>query len=308
MTETGSQPRAAMNLRQLEVFYAVMRTGSVTAAARLLNVTQPAISIVLRHCEDQLRLKLFTRTGGRLQPTPEAQAIFPDVAAIFGRLDAVSRLTQDLAGGRLGTLSVAAAFPIANGYLAKAVAAFLHDRPRVQVALQSLTTPQVVERVVSREVELGVGFEPISNSEVETELLVRSGIACVMRDDHPLAGQSEVAVGELLPYALITYLPQTIMRPHVERAFAEVGSVPGLSVQVSLSLTGLMLAYYGAGVALVEPYLLAFMPLPGLVARPLRPRIEIRTLLIRAKQAPRSAAMDDFVGYLKRTVLDRPVL
>jgi DNA-binding transcriptional LysR family regulator len=296
--------RAAMNLRQLEVFHAVMRTGSVTAAARLLNVTQPAVSIVLRHCEDQLKLKLFTRAGGRLQPTPEAQAIFPDVAAIFNRLDAVSRLTQDLAGGRLGTLSVAAAFPIANGYLAKAVASFLADRPLVKVALQSLTSPQVAERVLSRDVELGVVYEPIDNGELETEVLVRSGIACVMRADHPLAAQSEVAVAELAPFSLITYLPQTITRVYVDRALAQAAPMPGISVQVSLSLTGLMLAYHGVGVALVEPYLLAFMPLPGLVARPLRPRIEMKTLLIRAKGAPRSAAMEEFVGYLKQTVLD----
>ena len=57
-----------MNLRQMEVFHAIMRAGSVTCAARLLNVTQPAVSTVLRHCETQLRVKLFDRTGGRLHP------------------------------------------------------------------------------------------------------------------------------------------------------------------------------------------------------------------------------------------------
>src|SRR5262245_41523562 len=108
---------ATMNLRQMEVFHAIMVTGSVTDAARLLNVTQPAVSAVLKHCEDRLGLRLFVRAGGRLRPTDEAKALFPDVAAVFGRLDAVGRLTQDLVGGRLGTLSIAAAFPIANGYL-----------------------------------------------------------------------------------------------------------------------------------------------------------------------------------------------
>src|SRR3546814_14442648 len=64
----------------------------------------------------QLKMKLFVRVAGRLQPTAEAEAVFPQAASIFGRLDAVSRLTQDLVGGRLGTLSIAAAFPIAHGY------------------------------------------------------------------------------------------------------------------------------------------------------------------------------------------------
>ena len=101
-----------MNLRHMEVFHAIMRTGSVTGAARSLNVTQPAVSAVLKHCESQLKMKLFTRVTGRLQPTAEARAIFPEIAAIFGRVEAVNSLTQDLVGGRLGTLSIAASFPI----------------------------------------------------------------------------------------------------------------------------------------------------------------------------------------------------
>src|SRR3546814_15867250 len=75
---------AMMNLRQMEVFHAIMQTGSVTAAARVLHVTQPAVSAVLKHCEEQLGLKLFERTGGRLQPTREAQALFPAIPGVSG--------------------------------------------------------------------------------------------------------------------------------------------------------------------------------------------------------------------------------
>ncbi|WP_431285870.1 LysR family transcriptional regulator [Humitalea sp. 24SJ18S-53] len=291
-----------MNLRQMEVFHAIMRTGSVTGAARLLGVTQPSVSTVLKHCETSMKMRLFERVGGRLRATPEAQAIYPDVAAVFGRLDAVGRLTADLAGGRLGTLSVAAAFPIANGYLAKAVASFLEDRPNIRVVLQSLTSPQVVDRVVSREVELGIAHEPVDSPEVETEVLARSGLACVLREDHPLASRAEIEVRDLEPYPLITYLPQTLFRLPVDRALAQAGIAPRISVQVSFSLTGIILAYHGAGIALVEPYLLESMPLPGLLARPLLPRIEFSALLVRARSAPRSRLMDHFVTHLRQVV------
>jgi len=291
-----------MNLRHLEVFNAIMRTGSVTGAARALNVTQPAVSAVLKHCESQLKMTLFTRVSGRLQPTPEAKVIFPEIAAIFGRLDAVNALTQDLAGGRLGTVSIGAAFPIANGYLAKAVATFIADRPRVRVALQSLTSPQVLTSVINREVELGIAYEPVVSSEVETKVLMRAGVACVMRADHPLARRKEVAIRDLERYSIITYLPQALFRRYVDRALSEAGIVPTITAQVGLSLTGIMLARHGAGVALVEPFLVASMGLPGLVARPLKPRIEVRTLMIRHKSAPHSKIMNDFVGHLIREV------
>jgi DNA-binding transcriptional LysR family regulator len=291
-----------MNLRHMEVFHAIMRTGSVTGAARALNVTQPAVSAVLKHCESQLKMKLFARVSGRLQPTAEAMAIFPEVAAIFGRVEAVNLLTQDLVGGRLGTLSIAASFPIANGYLAKAVATFIAERPKVRVALQSLTSPQVLDRVVHREVELGIAYAPVVSPEVETKVLMRAHIACVMKADHPLARRKEVAVRDLERYSIVTYLPQALFRRYVDQALSAAGIVPHISAQISLSLTGIMLARYGAGVALVEPFLVASMGLPGLVARPLKPRIEVETLLIRPRPAPRSKVMSDFISHLNRIV------
>jgi DNA-binding transcriptional LysR family regulator len=291
-----------MNLRQMEVFHAIMVTGSVTGAAALLNVTQPAISTVLKHCESRLKMKLFLRVGGRLQPTNEALAIFPDVAAIFGRIEAVGRLTQDLVGGRLGTLSVAAAFPIANGYLAKAVATFVSSRPNVRCTLQSLTSPQVLDRVINREVELGIAHEPIVSSAVDTEVLMRWNIACVIPEGHPLAAKDEVDVKDLAPYPIITYLPQIVFRPYVDRALSEAGVAPNIAVQVSVALTGIMLARFGAGVALVDPLLIDTMGIPGIVVRDLKPRIEARTLLVRPKASPWSVVVNDFVEHLKQTI------
>jgi DNA-binding transcriptional LysR family regulator len=294
-----------INFRHLEVFHAIMRTGSITAAARSLNVSQPAVSEVLKHAEAQMKIQLFQRTAGRLLPTPEAKALLPDVAAMFGRLDAVERQIQDLAGGRLGNLSLAAAFPIANGYLTKAVATFLEQRPKMRVALQSLTSPQVAERVAIGEAELGFAYNlEVLNPAVEAEVLVHSMVACVIPEAHPLAQRSEIDMKDLEPYPIITYLPQTVLRAYVDRALSDAGISPNVSVQVSLSLTGMMMAYHGAGIALVEPFLLTSLPFPGLVARPLRPRIELNTLLIRSRDGPRSLAANDFVVELKKTIRD----
>jgi DNA-binding transcriptional LysR family regulator len=288
-----------INLKHVEVFHAVMRTGSVTAAARMLNVTQPAVSATLKHFESRLQMKLFERAGGRLIPTPEAQALLPDVAGIYGRIEAMERLAQDLAGGRLGSLSIAAASPIANGYLARTVASFLQAHPGARITLQSLASPQVLDRVANREAELGVAYEPVVHAEVQTELLAHNSIACVMRQDHPLAQRTEILVPDLAPHSLITYLPQALLRPYVDRALSEAGISPNITVQVGLSITGIALAYHGAGIALVEPQLLESMPLPGLVARPLLPRIEVKTLLLLHRTTPRSRLLEQFVTHLR---------
>jgi len=291
-----------MTLRHMEVFHAIMVTGSVTGAARLLNITQPAISAVLKHCESRLNMKLFLRASGRLQPTEEALAIFPDVAAIFGRVDAVGRLAQDLVGGKLGMLSVAAAFPIANGYLAKAMASFLEQRPKVRCTLQSLTSPQVLDRVINREVELGLAHEPIVSNAVETEELMSWSLDCVMPEDHPLSRCDQIEVRDLLPYPIITYQPQIVFRPYVDRAFSQAGVAPTITAQVSIALTGIMLARFGAGVAIVDSQLVRSMGIPGLTIRELAPRIEAKTLLIQPKDAPRSVIVNEFVGHLRKVI------
>src|SRR3546814_18198089 len=109
-----------------------------------------------------------------------------------------------------------------------------------------------------------------------------------MPQDHPLAAREEVDIRELVDYPLITYLPHIQWRPFIDRALSDAGIAPPISVQVSLSITAIMLARYGAGIALAEPLLVASLKQPGLVVRQIRPRIEAKTFLVRLKSAPPS--------------------
>lgn len=293
-----------MNLRQMEVFHAIMRAGSVTSAARLLNVTQPAVSTVLRHCETQLRVKLFDRIGGRLHPTAEAHAIYPDIANIFQRVDTVTRVTQDLVGGRLGQITVAATFAAANGPLAAAVAEFVRTRPAVKVAIHALPSVQVIDRVGRREADFGLCFAPARDPAIEVELLKASDIACIMPRHHPLARLETVPIEALACQEIITYAPHTPIGKPVEEAFREAGIALNRRIQVNYSMTAFLLAARGAGIALVEPLLLGTASIPSLIVRPIRPRIEVRTLLIHAVGRPPTKTSSKLVELI-RAEMDR---
>lgn len=288
-----------MNLRQMEVFHAIMRAGSVTGAAKLLHVTQPAVSAVLRHCEDQLRIKLFERSGGRLHPTPEAEAIFPDIANIFQRVETVSRVAADLAGGRLGNITIAATFAVANGPLAEAAAHFSRLRPSVRFSIHALPTHQVIDRVSRREADFGLGFAPISDPAVEAEILASAEIACIMSDDHPLSREEFITVEKLAGHPIITYAPHTPIGAPVEAAFRESDVELIRSVQVNYSMTAFVLAAHGAGVALVEPLLLSAASMPSLVSRPFRPAITVDTMLIHPIGRGQTRTIRSFIDVLK---------
>jgi len=290
-----------INLRQLEVFYAVMRAGSVTQAARLLNVTQPAVSAVLKQLESRLHMKLFDRAGGRIRPTPEAKALLPDLAEIFGRVRALERFSLDLAGGTRGMLSIAATSPLCDGYVAKAVASFVAKRPGIKVSLQSLASPLVLDRVINREVDAGVVYEPVVSAAVQTEELTRVAIGVIMPARHGLAKRRSVRARDLVGHPLVTYLPQALLRPFIDRALQGVDAPLTIRVETGTSATAVMLAVHGAGLALVESGLVSAHPVPGFVMRPMEPRIELKALLLRPRQAAESRLLDAFVAHLRRT-------
>lgn len=293
-----------MNLRQMEVFHAIMRAGSVTGAARLLNVTQPAVSTVLRHCETQLRVKLFDRTGGRLHPTPEAHAIYPDIANIFQRVDTVTRMTQDLVGGRVGHITVAATFSAANGPLPAAVARFVRERPAVTVSIQALPSAQVIDRVARREADFGLCYGPAEDPAIEAEVLKASEIACIMPAGHPLASRAVVDIADLVGQDIITYGTHTAIGTPLEEAFRAAKLTLNRRVQVNYSMTAFLLAAKGAGIAMVEPMLLQAASMPCLVARPIHPRIEVRTMLIHAVGRPPTKTSNKLVALIKQQIDD----
>jgi DNA-binding transcriptional LysR family regulator len=96
-----------MRIRQIEAFHAIYVNGSISGAARALNVSQPSLTKVLKHAEDQLGFALFRRIKGRLVPTDEAHVLFREVNEVHERLASLRKTARNLRSGGGGHLSVA---------------------------------------------------------------------------------------------------------------------------------------------------------------------------------------------------------
>ncbi|MCD0502423.1 LysR family transcriptional regulator [Bordetella petrii] len=284
-----------IQLRHLEAFHAVMASGSITGAASLLHVTQPAVSATIKHFEQRLGFTLFRREGGRLTPTPEARALLPEVQDIFGRVAGLERFSQDLAEGIQGSLSIAASSPIANAWLARAVADFVKARPKVRLSLQSMDSNLITERLVNEQVDLGVAFSPGEHDGVQSLPMRHAELHCILPQTHPLAECESIAVDDLLPYPIITYVPQALLR-HRLNAFLK--RPLNIQIEVATSMTGIVLAFHGAGVALVESSLLNALPIPGLTSRPLSPEIQVHSYVLWSALRPQTALSQTFVQHL----------
>jgi DNA-binding transcriptional LysR family regulator len=288
-----------MRLRQIEVLHAIMQTGSVTGAAKLLNVSQPSVSTVLQHMEAQLGMQLFKRSGGRLKPSPEAEALLPEVSEIFRRVNRLSQNARSLARGRLGRITVAGTLALSNGYIVDAVSIFGQSHPDVDVTIHSLQTPDIIERVMAREINLGVCYGEINNSGLSIEELAKGAMICVMPENHPLASKKSIEITDLAGETLITYDDGDVLRAKVESLFEEFDVHPNLSLQVSQTITAIRLVHHGAGLALVEPFYFAAIQPPGLVARPISPVQQLSAYLIRPVDAIESAALTAFIEILR---------
>lgn len=293
----------SLNLRHLEVFHAIVKSGSVTAAARDLHITQPAVSAVLKHMEQRLQFRLFERVGGRLKLTPEAEALVPDVHEIFGRLDTLGRVAQDMRDGLAGRLMVASTPTLVDTLLPQAIARFRLRQRGVSVALRSLPTPLAVQRVVQREVDMGVVYGPVDEAVVAAEDLASSEIACAVPLNHPLAARSEVHAADLANESVISVSPSTRLGRAIESRFAEAGVPPlVIGIEPSSSLTACLMVREGAGVALVDRTAALSGAFGDLAFRTFQPRIPISIQLIYPQDRPRSRASAQLAEALRQAV------
>lgn len=287
-----------MRLRHIEVFNAVMLTGSVSAAARLINVTQPAVSRTLQHAEIQLGFALFQRVRGRLTPTAEAQTLYPHIERLFAQLDEVQRLAGSLRAGegRRGELRVLTVLALSYEVFPRAMRMFREKYPEVSVVHEALHSPQIVSSLVLQEADVGYVFSAISHPALAHESIGERRVVCVVPKG--LLSQRQVRTGTLslaqlahLPViALDKRDPLGVTLGHVLRE-NEAGLKPVMTVQTYH--VALALAHHGVGVALVDGCttasadrsrvdVLALVPAIPVTVKALRPTARPNSLVSRA--------------------------
>lgn len=294
----------AMRVRQLEVFTAVMRAGTVTAAARMLNISQPALSQVLRHAEDDLGFALFDRKKGRLKPTAEALEIYPEAERIFGSLEGLRRRTADLKLGRTGLVRIACSTPPAMSLLPQVLSEYRKTYPDISVRCN--VAPLASLRVMLREGDaaMALGLSDQVGPDIKAEVLRQVSFCCLLPADHPLVQHNEIGFDQLARETIISY--HTSSRPfeELDKAARRAGHMfePQLEIDGALSAVGFVQA--GLGVGVVDA-LLPWQQITGLVTRPLidSPTVPLALLTLRDKTLSRA---EDLMRDQIRAVISAP--
>lgn len=193
-----------MNLRHIEVFHAVYVNGSVSAAARMLNVSQPSVSKVLRHAESLLGFALFHRTAGRLVATEDAHALFGEVAEIQDRVYALREASRNLKRGTGALLKVSSLPSIALDALPSTVAQFLRTHPQVKFDLQTIHHEDLLRKLYERETDLAVAYEIPPGAALSAKKIGSGELVVLYREADMPGAPERIDLAELAGRPLIS--------------------------------------------------------------------------------------------------------
>lgn len=289
----------AMNLRQIEMFRAVMATGSISGAARLLSVSQPAISRLLSYTEDRLGLTLFERVKGRVQPTPEARLLFAEVEEVHQGVTRVNELAEELRRGSAGSLRLLTSPSVGHMLVPKAIARFRESHPDIRVELEILTLSDLISRIAGHRAHLAITSMAVDDPSVQAEQIAEGRLRVIFPAGHPLAAKRVIKPVDLAPYPMIGYGSRTPYGMIVNRALSVSPQPIRFNAQVRFTPNACCLVQAGGGVAVVDDFVLLDNGWPNIRSRPLVPKTPTRPHLLSPRTEPLSRLARSFVNGLK---------
>ena len=287
-----------MNLRQIEAFHAVMTEGSVTQAAAVLGVTQPAVSGLIANLENSLGFLLFNRHRGRFQPTGEAVVFMEDAERLVATHGRAVRSARDIRDLKSGSLRIAALQAISMNFLPKLIAHFVSERPDVKVSLQTRSSAQIREWISAQFFDVGIVELPTDNPAFDCEP-VSFDCVCALPEGHPLAKKAVITPKDLEFEPLIALNPEHATHFQLKLAFELQGVAWAPHIESFLFAPACRMAAEGAGIAIVDPFSVSDFSHLGLVGRPFEPRIPYDLGLIYPAHRPRTRLVAEFVTELK---------
>lgn len=241
-----------MNLRQIEVFRAVMNTGSTTEAARLLHVSQPGISRLVRHLEMQLDVALFERRSGRLVPTAEARELHEEIEKVYRGVLHVRDVAAHLRFGTHTTLRVLSSANTALELVPRSIAMLIRRYPTARVLFESLPTREFVKLLVSEEADLAISSAPLDHPSLEVEEIGQWQLLCALPADHALIDQKKTKLASVLAGRLVAYSHEAPQSAVIDHWIESHSVARNVAAEVRSGLAACAVAATGVAVAFVD--------------------------------------------------------
>lgn len=288
-----------LTLRQIEIIRAIMITGTVNAAAEMLNVSAPGVSRAMKHAESVVGLRLFSRQHGRYAPTPAAKDIFGQLQDVFRKIEDLQLAIGQVRRGASSVFSCASVPSLSQALMPRAVALMRAKHPDLRMQISVLTIDEAIDYLLLRKGEVVALSYKLDHPALQFHPIAPCALIALAPEGHPLAARDSVTAPDILDYPLIGFDPNDPYGRHIARLFLDQGLTPDIALQVRYAHTAIALVAQGLGVAVIDRLSVASPHLSGLVRVPIEPPSRFMTYVATLRDAPLSSYAESMLAFLK---------
>ena len=291
-----------MRLRQIEVFHAIYTSGSMTNAAKLLNVSQPSISKVLAHAEQQLGYALFDRVKGKLVATPEADRLFGLVSNVYEHVEQLRNVAENLRASDVGKVRIAATPAFGVDLLPTAISGYLESHSDTIFEIETLHYDEIAAALLESRVDIGLAFDPVPIPGLITESLAIGEFVAITPGDIDLGDQPRISVEALAELPFISLSAGgplgRLLSSHLESFNVHLNNI----VFTETYHIAKALVIKGAGVSIVDAFTARSSDRDNIKTWMLDPPLRYSVEVISADAMPLSIPSKRFIDHLKTVV------
>lgn len=289
-----------MNLRQLEIFSAVMRCRTTIAAAEELSMSQSAVSNAIKHVESQLGFRLFERISNRLVPTEEAKILLEAAEPLFMHQQAVNQRAADLKAGRIGRLRIVATAELSESILPAVMVQFLADHPNVYLSLDTRPLNSVLDSVETGLADVGFGMEVHERHGLTIRQMAELTTVCVCQSGSPLSTLPFVTPNDLRDHKLIAPQTSNGIGVLIAEAFSKAAAPYAPTVEVRFLNVAARLVQENWGVALLDEMTISSGRYADLAVRPFQPHVRFSLAAVLPRQRIPSRLATAFISIFQK--------
>lgn len=259
-----------MELRHLRYFVAVAETRHFGNAAQRLHMAQPPLSQAIRQLEADLGAELFARTTRQVNLTRAGEVFYDDAIRILNSVEGTARRVKRVADGRHGVLRIGLTGLASYRHLPAIAQIVKRDLPEVALEIRTeMLTPAQERGLIDSELDVGLLRPPTREDAVVHRRIAREPLVLVLPDNHPLALEPSIEVGDLRAENFVMYsaASRSVVNDAVMRSCAAADFYPHRAHEVTETSVLLALVAAGLGIALV-PESVRAITLDGVLFRP----------------------------------------
>lgn len=287
-----------LNLRQIEAFKAVIEIGSISSAAQMIHISQPAMSKLIAHFEADTGLKLFDRVKGRLAPTESGMRLYEEVGRVFDGVRQIEKAAAAIRRQERSQLAVGVLPALSGDFIQRVLTSLLKERPNVLCSVQSIGSQWIVDWVIARKLDVGLVGAGFDNPYVVLEPLMEHPLVCIMPPEHPLATKKLVEPRDLDQLPFVSFPPDSYTGRDVAEMFEAHGVSPQIVFVSNVAPTVCAFVAAGLGVALMHPLMASTLG-QRVVMRAFEPKILYRYLLCRSADNRNTQLVESFAQNLR---------